>query len=460
MDQANGTSSTGIGAVSPQPKRCPLCGVMITANPLGLYECACGWGGPGDPLEHDRGLAKLWARTDRRLADGQARRDLQRLATQGDSASALNVFYLWLLLVAATVIYVLIAAMIALCLWLIVSTILDLSFLGAIVGGIMLALIVMPLWPHPRSHKGIPVTRERFPALMAALDEVSRQIGVPVPKRVVLMPNDDLDITYTLSGGNILHLGVANLPLLSDVEMKSLLAHELAHASHGDTLLHRFCAQAEFLLHGVVYGILEGIMGQTYGAMRNTQRWVRGGGTVSSGVGFIGLVISWTVLLPFRLLWSAYHLLRMHQSRMAEFAADRAAIHAYGPQAFINGLTGLLVASRTFYKSGQALRGEMLRHNSANFYAEMRRHYGELPPQVISQLRVEAVTGFRTLANTHPTSPDRLRAAYATFATLLPSPAPTMPAYMLLAPADALNADAVAVENELTAQLFNSSKKR
>ncbi|HEX5441646.1 MAG TPA: hypothetical protein VFW76_12230 [Ktedonobacterales bacterium] len=65
----------------------------------------------------------------------------------------------------------------------------------------------------------------------------------------------------------------------------------------------------------------------------------------------------------------------------------RAAIHVYGPQVFINGLTGLLVAQRTFYKSGRALRGEMLRHNSGNFYAEMRRHYSELPPQVISQLR-------------------------------------------------------------------------
>lgn len=123
-----------------------------------------------------------------------------------------------------------------------------------------------------------------------------------------------------------------------------------------------------------------------------------------------------------------------------------------------NGLTGLLVARRTFNKSVATLRNEMRRRNSANFYAEMRRHYGELPPNVISQLRVDATTGFRTLANSHPTTPDRLRAAYATFGVMPPSPAPTMPAYMLLAPVGASDADAV--ERELTALLFTPKKKR
>jgi hypothetical protein len=73
---------------------------------------------------------------------------------------------------------------------------------------------------------------------------------------------------------------------------------------------------------------------------------------------------------------------------------------------------------------------------------------------------VEATTGFRTLANSHPTTPDRLRAAYATFGTLPPSPASTMPAYttyMLLAPAGASHVDAV--ETELTKLLFTPKRK-
>lgn len=458
MDQAGAAPNIAIINIEPpQPKRCPLCSAMVAPDPLGLYLCACGWGGPGDPLEHDRRPAKLVTKIDRSLADGQAWRDLQRLATRGDSASSLNYLYLALLLLIATVTYVVVLAIIVLCLWLTVSTILDHTWIGAIVGGIILALIIGSLWPQRRSRKSVLVTRERFPALMVALDEVSQRVGVRIPKRVVLTPGDEFDIMRMMRGGEILRIGAANLPLLSDVELKSLLTHELAHAHKGYTAFHRYSVQAEDLLREFVYGILEGVAGQSYGAMRRTQRWVRGGGDLSSSVNFVGLVFTWTVMLPFRILWAGYHLLRLHESRMAEFAADRAAIRAYGPQAFINGLTGLLVSQRTLAKSWASLHREMLRHNSQNFYAEMRRHYSELPSNVISQLRVEVTTGFRTLARSHPTTPDRLRAAFATFDTLAPSPAPVMPAYMLFATAGASDADAI--ERELTVLLFNPKKK-
>jgi Zn-dependent protease with chaperone function len=451
---------SNVGMQGPQPKRCPLCGATVIPDPLGLYECACGWGGPGDPLEHDRGLGKLFARTDRDLANGQAHRDLSRLATRGDSASSRNVLYLTLLLLVATVIYLAVLAVVALCLWLAISSILDHTWVGAVVGGILLALVAVSLWPRPRSHKGMAVTHERFPALMAALDEVSKRVGVPVPKRVLLVPDDDLDIGRRLIGGNVLHIGAANVPLLSDVEFKSLLTHELAHAYNGGTALHRYCAQAEKLLHELVYGILEGARGQSVSTLRSSRVFPRSrrySGNYSAGMGLFGLVFTWTVMLPFRLFWSGYHLLRMHQVRSLEFAADRAAIHAYGPQAFINGLTGLLVARRTFVKSSATLRGEMLRHNSQNFFAEMRRHYEALPPNIIAQLRVESTAGFRSLARSHPTTGDRLRAAYQLSGTTAPSPAPTQPAYMLLAPAGAPNADAV--EIELTKLLFAPKKK-
>jgi Zn-dependent protease with chaperone function len=442
------------GMAAQQPKRCPLCGAAVAPDALGLYACSCGWGGPGDPLEHDRGLAKLLAKTDRSLADGQARRDLRRLAEHGEAASSRNVFYLALLLLVATLIYLGIIAVVALCVWLLVDAVLTFSIIEAIIGFIFLALIALALWPR-RGPKSIPATRERFPALWAALDEASQRVGAPLPARVVLTADDDLHIGRRLGGGNTLTIGAATLPLLTEVEAKALLTHELAHASNGGTALHRYCAQAEQLLHELVYGVLEGITGQSYGAMRRTQRYARSGDVMSS-VGFMGLIVSWTILLPFRILWSCYHLLRMHESRMAEFSSDRAAIVAYGPQAFINGLTGYVVARRTFVKSGAALGREMRLHNSQNFYAEMRRHYSELPPQVISQLRVEATTGFRTLARSHPIMPDRLRAAYATLAALPPSPAPTAPAYTLLSPASAT--DANTIETELTTLLFTPKK--
>ena len=454
MGQVDVASQAGV--TPPQPKRCPLCGAMVAADPLGLYACSCGWGGPGDPLEHDRGLAMLWAKMDRSLADGQSRRDLERLAKRGEAASSRNALYVTLLLLVATLIYLGILAVIGLCVWLLVDAFLSQAILEAIIGVVFLALIAMSLWPR-RGPKSFRATRERYPALWAALDAASQRVGAPLPKRVLLTPGTDFDSEWRLVGGEKLTLGAAGLPLLSDVEMRSLLARELARGRKGGTALHRYCAQAEHLLHDFVYGILEGATGQSTGAMRRTQRWVRSGGDDSSAVGFVGLVFSWTFLLPFRLLWSGYHLLRMRESRMLEFSADHAAVVAYGPQAFINGLTGYVVARRTFYRSGASLGREMRLHNSQNFYAEMRRHYSELPPQVISQLRVEATTGFRTLARSHPIMPDRLRAAYMTIGTLPPSPTPTAPAATLLAPAGASDADAV--ETELTKLLFTPKKR-
>lgn len=454
MDQVSGPSS--VGMQGPQPKRCPLCGVTVIPDPLGLYECACGWGGPGDPLEHDRGLARLFARTDRDLANGQAHRDLSRLAARGDSASSLNPFYVMLLLLIATVVYVVVAGIVGGCVWLVVVGIRDHAWLMVFVGALFLALIVNALWPHRRSHQGVRVTRERFPSLMTALDEVGQRVGTPVPTRVVLVPDDDFDIGRRLFGGDVLHIGAANLALLSDVGMKSMLAHELAHADHGDTLFHRFTGQAEYLLHEIVYGILEGVIGQAQGVRRSSQIYRRGG-TRGTGATFLAVILTWTLLLPFRLLWSLFHLLRMHASRSAEFAADRAAIRAYGPQAFIDGLSGVLVAQRTFYRNSGSLTSAMRSRSSGNFYAEMRRHFDELPPNITAQLRVDAASDFRTLANSHPITPDRLRAAYQTFGTLPASPAPSMPAYKLLIPSE--SSDANVTETELTALLFAPKKK-
>src|SRR5579885_690097 len=79
---------------SPATTTCPLCGKPVIADPLGLLECSCSWGGPGDPLEAVRGISRLVTRIDRNMANAQARRDLQRLATKGDTANHLSMLYL------------------------------------------------------------------------------------------------------------------------------------------------------------------------------------------------------------------------------------------------------------------------------------------------------------------------------------------------------------------------------
>ncbi|MEO7002068.1 MAG: hypothetical protein ABI068_09605 [Ktedonobacterales bacterium] len=163
-------------------------------------------------------------------------------------------------------------------------------------------------------------------------------------------------------------------------------------------------------------------------------------------------------LLPLRFAWFLFYLLRLRASQGAEFEADRAAVQAYGTPAFINALTGVGVTTNTLRGSRSSLRQEMAKHNNQNFYAELRRHYSELPPEYISHLRLKAAQDFRDIESTHPSTLDRLRAA-----AMLNAPTPSLstaprPAYELLTPADA--SDASRTEIEMTGVLFGGWKRR
>jgi Zn-dependent protease with chaperone function len=139
-----------------------------------------------------------------------------------------------------------------------------------------------------------------------------------------------------------------------------------------------------------------------------------------------------------------FHLLRLRETRAAEFAADRVAAQTYGTVAFINRLTGLQVASATLRKAGPSLANEMRKHGGANYYAEVRNHYAGLPPQLVSELRVRAAQDFRTLERTHPATRDRLRAVYGLG---IQGPAePYQPARDMLTPVGAASPDEVEIE--------------
>jgi Zn-dependent protease with chaperone function len=171
----------------------------------------------------------------------------------------------------------------------------------------------------------------------------------------------------------------------------------------------------------------------------------------------LGALIVWVITLPLRLILVIFHLLRLAESRAAEFEADRTAINAYGSQACADALTGILVADHTLHGAASSLRAEMLKRNGRSLYAEVRRHYAGLPPNVVVRLRLEALQEFRSLERSHPTTPDRLRAAAI---AAVPSPAnvPPAPAADALTPSGAAGPDEI--EAELTNLLFTPKQQR
>jgi hypothetical protein len=129
-------------------------------------------------LEAARGISRLVTRADHNMANAQARRDLQRLAANGDAANHLSVLYLSLLTVISTPVYVApLAALVgrALLLW---SAINDRAWLEIALCVLLGGLIIYALLPPRQKTRGSTVTRERFLALMAPLDEVAKCVAL------------------------------------------------------------------------------------------------------------------------------------------------------------------------------------------------------------------------------------------------------------------------------------------
>lgn len=441
---------------------CPLCGKPITPDSLGLVDCACGWSGAEDPLESARGISRLVTRIDRRFASRSAHADLRKVAAGGAALSRVGPLYSAVLFVASSLVYLIIAAVVAWLAWSAILWTLEGAWLGVFIAVVLLALVAVSLYEGQPRLKGVEATRERFPRLFAALDEVSARVRAPMPTRVVLLPRAEAFVFQRRPVRRlffrrelVLGLGAGALPLMSDVDLKAILAHELAHFGMGHTSLHRYYGRAETLLVGLLQTMFEAVGAQTGRSPNRRYRYI-GYSPASSTVVLLGTCIVWVLSLPLRLVLVGFHLLRLAESRAAEFDVDRAAVRAYGPQAFADGLTGLFVADNTMRGAFSAIREEMLRSGEGNFYAAMRRHYDQLPAPIIAKLRLDATKEYRSLEHSHPTTPDRLRAAFLAGAS--PSPTPSAPAVSLIVPAEATDADAV--ELALTALLLTPYSRR
>lgn len=457
MEHMEHTPYALVGTAVGQPvtPNCPLCGKPVVSDSLGLVECACGWSGADDPLESARGISRFITRIDRRFATRSAHADLRKMTARGAALPRVGPLYSAVLFVASSLVYLAVGVVVAWLAWSAVVWALEGAWLGVFIAVMFLALVVVSVYEGRPRLKGVEATRERFPRLFATLDEVGAVVRAPTPTRVVLLPRAEAFVFQHRPARRffrrelVLGLGAGALPLMSDVDLKAILAHELAHFGMGHTSLHRYYGRAEALLVGLLQTMFEAVGAQTGRSPNRRYRYV-GYSTASSTIVLLGTCIVWIISLPLRLILVGFHLLRLAESRAAEFDVDRAAVRAYGPQAFADGLTGAIVADNTMRGAFSAIREEMLRSREGNFYAAMRRHYDQLPAPIIAKLRLDATKEYRSLERSHPTTPDRLRAAFLAGAT--PSPAPTGPAVNLIVPAEA--ADASAVELALTALLL------
>ena len=457
-------SSTGVRTITTLVV-CPLCHRTVTPDRFERLVCRCGWSGSGDPLEGTHGLTRLITGLDRRIANGLAVRELERVKT-GRIFRPLNSFYRLVLLIYSTVVYLVVFALLAGSILLTVNCALSGAWLGVGLGLFLILVLVYALSHGRVSVQGITAGRDRFPDLFAALDEVASRTGSRLPHRVVLIPEGSFFVyqSHTIRRfffpERVLAIGVASLSLLSVEEVKAILAHELAHFRNLDTSLHRYYSLADSALLYILQVVREAIADTAPGALRGRRYRSRIVGDPGTVAFLILLPLYWLLLLPVRIFWVGFRLLRLAESRRAEFLSDRLAVQSYGAQPLVGGLTVVTATLVRQARPHDYIVDDMHRLKTSNYYSVQRRNYAELPEEYRRQVNSEAMHDFPTLESTHPTMGDRIIAARMQDPGNIASSVTTPSATHLITPKGEASADAVEVELSQMLLSYRFAKRR
>ncbi len=178
-------------------------------------------------------------------------------------------------------------------------------------GGMMIALVIaagMNLFSYWNADKmvlamnhAVEVDEKSAPEYFGIVRDLSRRAGLPMP-RVYLIDNEQPNAFAT--GRNPEHAAVAAttglLQRLSHEEVAGVMAHELAHVQHRDTLTMTIVAT----LAGAI-------------SMLGNFAFFFGGNRNNNGAGILGVLVA-MIVAPF-----AAMIVQMAVSRTREYAADR-----------------------------------------------------------------------------------------------------------------------------------------
>jgi heat shock protein HtpX len=183
-----------------------------------------------------------------------------------------------------------------------------------------------------RMYGGQEVSQQEAPGLHQMVRELANTAGIPMP-RVYLLPGDSPNAFAT--GRNPQHAAVAVtegiVRVLSPDELRGVLAHELAHVVHRDTLISAVAA--------TIAGVIMMLANMArWGAMFSGYRRDDRDGEGSNPM----VLLAMAIMAPL-----AASLIQMAISRSREFAADEAGARmAHSPFGLASALEKIAVASQ------------------------------------------------------------------------------------------------------------------
>src|SRR5208337_3634253 len=180
-------------------------------------------------------------------------------------------------------------------------------------------------------YRAQPATREELPRAYAAVERLTKKIGIPMPK-IYVIPTESPNAFAT--GRNPSHASVAVthgiLGLLNDEELEGVLAHELGHVNNRDILISSVAAT----IAGAITMLASmGRWAMMFGGFGGGGRDRRGGGLTA---------IFMLIVAPI-----AASLIQLAVSRSREYQADATGAHFTGnPYALASALQKLDAYSR------------------------------------------------------------------------------------------------------------------
>jgi heat shock protein HtpX len=208
-----------------------------------------------------------------------------------------------------------------------------------------------------------PVSREEAPRLYEIVEELTTRAGIPMP-RLYVIPQDQPNAFAT--GRNPKHAAVAVtrgiLQLLSEDELRGVLAHELAHVRNRDILISSVAATIAGAITYLGYMLL----------------WF--GGDDDSPLGLIG-ALAMVLLAPI-----AASIIQLAISRQREYSADATGAEICG--------------------NPESLASALLRLEEGAKAIPMEVNQASEPLYIVKPF---SGGGFAKLFSTHPPIEDRVR---------------------------------------------------
>ncbi|MEV5964763.1 M48 family metallopeptidase [Kribbella sp. NPDC051952] len=278
-----------------------------------------------------------------------------------------------------------------------------------LVTGIALLVLYRPLWfsillslpafgiaflTRPRAAtlpRGVQLLhRDQAPTLYAVLDQVAAAVGTKRVAAVAVIAEPNL--WYMRAGWRLDPVIGIGLPLwagLRPQERVAMLAHELGHGRHGDSLNNWLVGSAWSVLDGLRATFTE------HRLDRIRREWgVRDG----TGTTIVSRMLNTTVGLLVRGIAWLLERLQLRSSQRAEYLADRKAGEIAGSEATAQALERLFLADASYRAMERAIRFP----TEITPLDAVRRAVTEVPAREIERhLRASRVRETRTDA-THP----------------------------------------------------------